>query len=142
MKKDDCVFCGISGGDIPCYRVYEDENVLAFLDAFPVAKGHTLIIPKEHFEKLDSCPAEISGSIGSVLPKVAEAVIKSVSAEAYNVLCNNGEPAGQKVFHVHFHVIPRTTGDGVLSGWPSGELNEQEAEMLAADISNLLGQSG
>ena len=134
MNADECIFCKIIAGDIPCNRIYEDDAVLAFLDIRPVSDGHCLVIPKRHFAKLHECPAEIFGALGKCVGKIADAVVKAVGAEGYNVLCNNGRAAGQLVDHVHFHVIPRNSGDGVFNSWPAYKYAEGRIEQIAAKI--------
>ena len=138
MSADDCVFCKIVAGEIPVTQIYEDDYVLAFLDIGPISQGHTLVIPKQHFEKLHDCPAQVLGQVGSQLGKIAGAVSASMDSDGYNVLCNNGRAAGQLVNHLHFHIIPRNTGDGLFGQWPAAEYPEGKIEALAAEIrSNL-----
>jgi len=134
MSADDCIFCKIVAGEIPCTKIYEDEVALAFLDIGPISDGHTLVIPKQHFDKLHDCPPELLGQVSGCLARIACAVIAATGAEAYNVLCNNGRPAGQLVDHVHFHIIPRNTGDGVFNRWPHFKYPEGKAETLAESI--------
>ncbi len=134
MSKDDCVFCKMVAGQIPVARIYEDEAVLAFLDIGPLSDGHTLVIPKDHFERLHDCPAELLGRIGSRLGKVAKAVAAGMNSDGYNVLCNTGTAAGQLVEHLHFHIIPRNTGDGVFDRWPSYKYQEGQIDTIAAKI--------
>ena len=134
MSADDCVFCKISAGQIPCRKIYEDESVLAFLDVGPVNDGHTLVIPKAHFEKLHECPDEIVAKLSACLGRIADAVVKAMEAEAYNVLCNNGRAAGQLVGHVHFHIIPRNSGDGVFDRWPAYEYEQGRADDIVKKI--------
>jgi len=121
-------------GQISVTRVYEDQVVLAFLDIGPISDGHTLVIPKQHFEKLHDCPAEVLSQVGSRLGKIAKAVTAAMGSDGYNVLCNNGRAAGQLVNHLHFHIIPRNTGDGLFGHWPAYEYPEGKIEALAADI--------
>ena len=130
----DCIFCKIVAGDIPCAKIYEDSNVLAFLDIGPISDGHTLVIPKNHFERLHECPPDVLADISGCLGKIATAVVSAVGAEAYNVLCNNGTAAGQLVGHVHFHIIPRNAGDGVFSRWQAYEYKQGQAESLVKKI--------
>jgi histidine triad (HIT) family protein len=111
----DCIFCKIVAGQIPSVKIYEDDDVLAFLDIGPLSDGHTLLIPKKHYAKIHECPAELMAKVGAVLPKVAGAVFGAMGSEGYNVLCNNGRASGQLVEHIHFHIIPRNTGDGVFT---------------------------
>jgi len=122
------------GGQIPVIKIYEDEVVLAFLDIGPVSDGHTLVIPKQHFEKLHDCPAELLGRVGSRLGKIAKAVAAGMNSDGYNVLCNNGRSAGQLVEHLHFHIIPRNTGDGVFNRWPAYKYEEGKIEEIATKI--------
>src|SRR5687767_5781825 len=98
----ETVFSKILAGTIPCHKVYEDEQVLAFLDVNPIARGHTLIIPKEPAETLDKLSDDAAAAIGRVLPRIARAVLAATGATAFNVLQNNGPAAHQAVFHVHF----------------------------------------
>ncbi|UCF15406.1 MAG: HIT family protein [Phycisphaerales bacterium] len=134
MSSDNCVFCKIVTGEIPCSRIYENEVVLAFLDVGPISDGHTLVIPKQHFEKLHDCPAELLGQVSRCLGRIARAVVTATDADGYNVLCNNGRAAGQLVDHVHFHIIPRNTGDGVFNRWPSFKYAEGKIEALSKSI--------
>ena len=133
MEKD-CIFCKIAAGQIPCSKIYEDENVLAFLDIGPVSDGHTLVITKEHCAKVHDCGAELLSAITAVLPKITAAVFAATKADGYNVLCNNGRAAGQLVEHLHFHIIPRKMGDGVFSHWPVFKYPQGKAEKLAQEI--------
>jgi len=121
-------------GQIPVAKIYEDEVVLALLDSGPVSDGHSLLIPKQHFEKLDDCPAELLGQISSRLGKIAKAVAAAMNSDGYNVLCNNGRVAGQHVGHLHFHIIPRNTGDGIFNRWPAYKYEEGKIETIADKI--------
>ena len=134
MSADDCLFCKMVAGQIPITKIYEDEVVLAFLDIGPISDGHTLVIPKQHFEKLHDCPSELLAQVGSRLGKIAGAVAAAMNSEGYNVLCNNGRAAGQLIEHVHFHIIGRNVGDGVFDRWPSYKYPEGKIEKIAAEI--------
>jgi histidine triad (HIT) family protein len=134
MIKDDCIFCKMAGRQIPVTTVYEDEVVLAFLDIGPVSDGHTLVIPKQHFEKLHDCPPQLLGQVASRLGRIARAVADAMDSDGYNVLCNNGRAAGQLVEHLHFHIIPRNTGDGVFNRWPSYKYQQGKIEAVADKI--------
>ena len=134
MSGDDCIFCEMVAGQIPVTKIYEDEVVLAFLDIGPVSDGHTLVIPRQHFEKLHDCPAELLGQVSSRLGKIAEAVATGMNSEGYNVLCNNGRAAGQLVSHLHFHIIPRNSGDGVFNRWPAYKYQDGKIEQIAVRI--------
>ena len=111
-KMPDCIFCSIVDGETPGRIVHEDEETLAFLDANPLAKGHTLVIPKTHHERVNDLPGDIAGAIGRAIAIVAPAVEDAVDAPASTISYNNGEAAGQEVPHVHAHVVPRSPGDG------------------------------
>lgn len=124
------LFDKILDGELPCHRVYEDEHVLAFLDIGPLAPGHTLVIPKERKAYLHELSDESAAAIGRVLPRLARALLAATGAEHYNVLQNNGAPAHQAVFHVHFHIIPKVEELGLGIGWQAGDLEGAEA-MLA-----------
>ncbi len=134
MVQDDCIFCKMVVGEIPVTKIYEDEVALAFLDIGPLSDGHTLVILKQHFEKLHDCPAELLGDVASRLGRIAKAVAEGMESDAYNVLCNNGRAAGQLVNHVHFHIIPRNFDDELFGAWPSYKYKESEAEKIAEKI--------
>lgn len=110
--SEDCIFCAIVDGEIPSRTVYEDEETLAFLDANPLAPGHTLVIPKAHYETLNDLPEDRGVDVFDTLQYLVPAVEDSVGADASNVAFNNGSAAGQEVPHVHGHIIPRFEGDG------------------------------
>ena len=134
MSVDDCIFCKMIAGQIPVTKIYEDEDILAFLDIGPVSDGHTLVIPREHFEQLHDCPPRLLSQVGSCLGKVAKAVASAMNSDGYNVLCNNGRAAGQLVGHLHFHIIPRNTGDCLFDHWPSYKYQDGKIEVIAAKI--------
>ncbi len=131
---DDCVFCKMVAGEIPVTRIYEDEAVLAFLDIGPLSDGHALVIPKRHCGQVHECEADVLAEVGRCLGKIAAAVAKAVHADGYNILCNNGQAAGQVVEHLHFHIIPRKTGDGVFTEWRSHKYGEGRIEQIAERI--------
>ncbi len=113
MERDeDCIFCRIVAGEIPSHTVHEDEEAYAFLDANPLARGHTLVVPTAHHEHIEDMPAALAGSVMETLHAVVPAVEDAVGADATTVAFNNGAAAGQEVPHVHGHVIPRSEGDG------------------------------
>ncbi len=133
-QPTDCVFCKIVAGLIPCTRLFETEHVLSFLDIGPLADGHALLVPRTHLERLDECASDLAAEIGRQLPRLARAVVRAVGAEGYNVLQNNGRVAGQVVPHLHFHVIPRRSGDGLGYRWNPGTYAPGRADELAAQI--------
>jgi histidine triad (HIT) family protein len=131
------IFTKILAGEIPCHRVYEDDKVLAFLDINPLSRGHLLVIPKEPAETLDRLSEDSAAAIGRVLPRLARAVMAATGARHYNVLQNNGAPAHQAVFHVHFHIIPKfDDGSGLEIEWRSGKLPDGAdlAKAIAAKL--------
>ena len=133
----DTIFTKIINGEIPCHRVYEDAQVLAFLDINPLSKGHTLVIPKEPAERLDQLSDDAAAAIGRVLPRICRAVLKATGATAYNLLENNGSEAHQVVMHVHFHIIPKyADGSGLGIGWPAGQIDHAKAAVLAREIAD------
>lgn len=135
----ETIFSRILAGEIPCFRVYEDAHVLAFLDINPLSKGHTLVIPKEQAETLDQLSDESAAALGRVLPRLSRAVLQATGAQAYNILQNNGAAAHQAVLHVHFHIIPKyPDGSGLGIGWPARTLNADEGKALAATIEDRL----
>lgn len=132
---DDCVFCKIAAGDIPSTKVYEDDDVLAFMDIAPVVRGHVLVIPKQHYNPITETPDDALAKIVTVVKKVAGAQVKSLNADGINVTQANGSIAGQVIDHIHFHVIPRFEGDEHSWNAPQGRYDdENEATELAARI--------
>ncbi|MFB3431728.1 MAG: HIT family protein [Phycisphaerales bacterium] len=137
MSDQPTVFTKIINGEIPCFKIHEDEHTFAFLDINPLSPGHTLLIPKEQVATLDKLSDEAAAAIGRVLPRLCRAVVKATGIADYNILQNNGELAHQAVPHVHFHIIPKPdTKTGLGVGWPSGELNKGTASELAESISS------
>jgi histidine triad (HIT) family protein len=134
----ETIFSRILRGEIPCHKVYEDDQVLAFLDIMPLSKGHLLVIPKEPAETVDQMSDESGAAIGRVLPRLARAVMKVSGATAYNILQNNGPAAHQAVFHVHFHIIPKLGSDGLGIGWKSGKLDGADGAALAKELAAAL----
>ena len=131
------VFAKILSGDIPCHKVYEDDQVLAFLDINPLSRGHTLVIPKEAAVTLDALSDEAAAALGRALPRIARAVCAAAGTREFNILQNNGAGAHQAVMHVHFHIIPKTAdGRGLGIGWKPQPFENAEAVKLAADIAS------
>ncbi|MFC3477666.1 HIT family protein [Halobacterium litoreum] len=136
--SEDCIFCRIVDGELPARVVYEDDDVLAFLDANPLAPGHTLVVPKDHYETLGDLPADEGEAVFAALHRLTPVVEAAVGADGSNVAFNNGEAAGQEVPHVHGHVIPRFEDDGgrpvhaVAGSRP--DLSDDELDAIADDI--------
>jgi histidine triad (HIT) family protein len=135
----DTIFTKILRGDIPCHKVYEDDRVLAFLDVGPLARGHTLVIPKTPAATLDALPDEDAAAIGRILPRLCRAVIKATGTKEYNILQNNGPGAHQAVYHVHFHIIPKPDEKrGLGIDWPTQKLDAKDGAELADKIAKAL----
>lgn len=110
---NDCIFCKIVKGEIPSTGVYEDEVVKVFLNINPASKGHLLVISKEHFENILDCSDEVLSHIIKISKKIAKLAKEKLGADAINIANNSGKEAGQEVFHLHFHVVPRYKNDGM-----------------------------
>lgn len=138
MSEEKCIFCLIASGDIPSAKVYEDDTVLAFLDLSPVHPGHTLVIPKKHYKDMLEVPSELGTAVFAALKKVGTAVVKATGATGFNVMQNNGLSAGQTMFHIHWHIIPRFDGDG-LGAWEQGNYPDTAAmQAMAAKVASCL----
>lgn len=129
MKKDDCIFCKLANGEIPTNTIYEDNVFRVFLDAAPATKGHCLIVPKEHFDNLEELSDDVASKVFPLAKKMMKLLKEKLGWDGFNVVQNNGEVAGQTVFHFHTHLIPRYIDDGQnLNMKPSspkeGELEE------------------
>lgn len=134
MRDDNCIFCKIAAGDIPSATLYEDNDFRVILDVSPASKGHALILPKEHYANLYELKDELAAK-ALVLAKEITSVLKDVlECDGYNILQNNGEAAGQTVFHFHMHLIPRYKEDQVTITWEPGTLAEEVKEMLLAKM--------
>ena len=131
---DNCLFCKIIAGKIPCKKIYEDDSVFAFLDINPTSKGHTLVIPKKHSTNLvDMDYVDLQECI-SVCKKLGPKLMEDLGATGFNLGQNNFEDAGQVIMHTHFHIIPRFSDDGYEFTWAKKEYDEGEAEKLAEKI--------
>ncbi len=124
---NDCLFCKIVAGNIPSYKLTEGSQTVAFLDVFPVSKGHSLIVPKRHVEDLRDLTAEEWVEVGRLTQSIGNALQKSVKADGFSLLLRNGKAAGQEVPHVHFHLIPRFHGDA-LEEWHGKKTEKTELE--------------
>ena len=135
--EKECVFCKIIKGELPCKKIYEDKEFLAFLDIMPISPGHTLIIPKKHYKNLLSFPKQEDTALLELIKKISLAITKAVSADGFNLGMNNGEAAGQSVMHAHMHIIPRFKNDG-LKSWPHQNIPEQEMSRIKDKIVRFL----
>lgn len=134
---DSCVFCGIIAKTIPSHIVYETDEVLAFLDIHPVHPGHVLVVPKQHAETLTDLSQSALATWIQAVPTVARALQVVTGCEGYNLLQNNGAAAGQVIPHVHLHVIPRWSTDG-LRHWPNQSMEPQEGARLAEQMRSFI----
>ena len=124
-QNNDCIFCKIGNGKIPSAKIYENEHVLAFLDIAPVNKGHTLVIPKKHYEMITDMPDDTLKEVSLIVKRITKAVKEGMKCDGINVTMNNGKASGQLVGHAHFHIIPRYSSDG-LRHWPQGSYKDGE----------------
>lgn len=131
---EDCIFCKLANGIYPTAKVYEDERFTALMDIEPAAKGHVLVMPKKHVENLLTADSETVAAALPVVRKIALAVKEALCCDGVNVLQNTGVAAGQSVFHLHFHIIPRYTDDGVLIPWEKQSYQDGEAQEYAGKI--------
>ncbi|OFL46365.1 diadenosine tetraphosphate hydrolase [Nosocomiicoccus sp. HMSC067E10] len=140
MSENKTVFEMIVDRDIDANIIYEDDNFIAFLDAFPVVKGHTLVVPKKRIENIFDLDDETANDYMKVIRNVSKAVRDTFKPEGLNVVQNNGEFAGQSVFHIHFHILPRYKDehDGFGYKWEDIEFTEEEREQFAEAIKSKL----
>ena len=139
IDVSDCIFCKIIAGELPCAKVYENEHVIAFLDLSQVTKGHTLVIPKIHKKDVFELTPEIAGHLFEAVPKIANALNTAFEPIGMNLLNNNGEFAGQSVFHFHLHLIPRYgKGDGFGAVWKShqADYSSEDLQTISSEISS------
>ncbi|MCP1145862.1 HIT family protein [Lysinibacillus endophyticus] len=138
---NDCIFCKIIDGTIPSVKIYEDENVYAFMDVAPLTKGHTLLVPKQHVKDLFEMPEEVAKNLYAVAPKIANAIKSAFNPAGMNTINNNGSFAGQTVFHYHLHFIPRyDETDGLKFKWETkqNEFTPEVLQQVASQITDSL----
>lgn len=135
--KDDCIFCKLANGVFPTNMIYEDDDFAVILDADPVSKGHALILPKEHAANIYELPDETAAKLFPLAKKLATKMTDVLSADGFNILQNNGETAGQTVFHFHMHLIPRfadaSNNEGLL-GFTHPGLSEDEIKEICEKL--------
>lgn len=134
MKKDDCIFCKIAAGEIPSATVFEDEDFRVILDLGPASKGHSLILPKEHYANVYEISEECAGKAFLLAKKLAGKMKEELGCDGVNILQNNGTAAGQTVFHFHMHLIPRYENDQVGITWKQGTLTEEDKEEILSKL--------
>ncbi len=138
-----CVFCKIVDSSIPSHKVFEDERALAVLDINPIRRGHTLIVPKKHYENFLDIPEEELAHLSILAKKIAPAIMKATDADGFNIIGNNGASAGQIIFHTHLHVIPRKAGDPRVAfsetfSWSQGREGDKNLHGTADSIRSQL----
>lgn len=134
MKKDDCIFCKLANGDIPTNTIYEDDDFRVFLDASPATKGHCLIVPKEHFDNLADLDDTVAAKVLPLAKKIMKLLLDKLGWDGFNLVQNNGEVAGQTVFHFHMHLIPRYKNDGQDINWKPGSPEKEVLEGILKEI--------
>ena len=130
----DCIFCKIANGEIPSTTLYEDEDFRVILDMGPATRGHALLLPKEHYANLFELDDELAAKALVTAKKVAARMKDALGADGFNLVQNNGECAGQTVFHFHMHMIPRYKDDKVGLGWKMGELSDADRDEILAKL--------
>ncbi|HHX55927.1 MAG TPA: HIT family protein [Clostridiales bacterium] len=134
MMDNNCVFCKIINNEIPSNVVYEDEDFKVILDNAPATRGHAILLPKKHFSNIYEMDSDTAAKVFTVARKVAKAMKEVLKCSGLNLLQNNGEVAGQTVFHFHLHFIPRYEDDGVVFRWNPSKYQEGEASDIAKEI--------
>ena len=135
----DCIFCKIIHGEIPSVKIYEDENVVAFLDIYPINPGHTLVVPKRHVEYLHELKDDEAAALINAVKKLAPRIVEAMGADGYNVVTNNGRVAGQVIFHVHFHIVPRFRDDNCRFDCERSKPSMEELEKVGEQIRRAIG---
>ena len=128
MTDDNCIFCKIAHGQIPSKTIYEDDRFRVILDLGPAARGHALILPKDHYADLFALPEDVAAEAMKLAKKLGAQMKENLKADGFNLVQNNGECAGQTVFHFHLHLIPRYADDGQKIGWKPGKPGDEELE--------------
>lgn len=134
MRDEKCIFCKIATGEIPSKTLYEDEQFRVILDLGPATKGHALILPKNHYADLYEIPDETMTDVMKLAKKMAGIMTDKLKCDGFNLVQNNGETAGQTVFHFHMHLIPRYKNDGQVLGWKAGSPTAEELEEIKNEI--------
>ena len=136
MKDDNCIFCKLANKDIPTNIIYEDDRFTVILDASPATKGHALILPKNHAANIYELPDEDASAVFVLAKKLATKITEILHCDGFNIVQNNGEVAGQTVFHFHMHLIPRYLNDGNQDKltWNHAEFTPEEIAEIAAEL--------
>ena len=133
---DNCIFCKIANGEIPSATLYEDEDFRVILDLGPASKGHALILPITHAANIYELSDELAGKAMILAKKMAKKLTDALNCDGFNIVQNNGEVAGQTVFHFHMHLIPRYKGDGVGLTWTPGKLSDEDRDDILHKVNN------
>lgn len=133
---ENCIFCKIAKGEIPSAKVYEDENVFAFLDMHPISSGHTLVLPKHHFENIFDIDQTALEKVIVAAKQIALTINEKLKPDGLNMVQNSGHHAGQAVFHYHLHLIPRHENDGLKFGKPGEKVEPEELKKIAEKINS------
>lgn len=139
MVDKDCIFCKIANGEIPSASIYEDEMFKVILDLGPASKGHALILPKEHYKDVSELDSEVAAKVLPLAGRVGMAMRKSLHCAGFNLVQNNGEAAGQTVFHFHVHIIPRYEDGPNIVTWNPGKMNPEELERISHCVKEAMG---
>lgn len=134
MRDENCIFCKIAGGEIPSRTIYEDEQFRVYLDISPAAKGHALIVPKEHYANLYELPEDLAADAMRLAKKEMALMTSKLSCDGFQLVQNNGKTAGQTVFHFHLHLIPRYKNDGQQIAWVPGSMSDEELDAVKNQI--------
>ena len=130
MKQDDCIFCKIVAGEIPSQTLYEDEKIKVILDVGPATRGHALILQKNHYANLYELPEEDAAEAMKLAKRMMIKMTEKLNCDGFNIVQNNGEVAGQTVFHFHMHLIPRYKNDGEILKYVAGEPDQEELAQI------------
>lgn len=134
MGQDNCVFCKIIAGEIPSHALHEDEQFKVILDVGPATKGHALILPKQHYANLYELPEDMAADSIRLAKKMMMTMTDKLKCDGFNLVQNNGEVAGQTVFHFHMHLIPRYKNDGEILKYIAGEPDQEELAQIKRTI--------
>lgn len=134
MREDNCIFCKLAAGEIPSNTLYEDDDFRVIMDISPAVKGHAIVLPKQHMKDLLTVEKDTAAKALFIVSKAANAIKEALGCDGINILQNNGEAAGQTIFHLHFHILPRFQDDGFAIPWKPLSYGEGEAEAIAAKI--------
>ena len=138
MRKADCIFCKIANGEIPSSTIYEDDEFRVILDLGPASRGHALILPKEHYDDVCSLDAKLAAKMLPLAARIGEAMKKGLGCAGFNLVQNNGEAAGQTVFHFHIHIIPRYDGGPDIVSWTPGISSAEDLAETGEKIRNAM----